>query len=137
MTNTRMYKVYFTQSHEDAKTVRASSSQEAEEKLKETQELIEERNIKSEIFVADVALESEVLNLKREVDAKMGDPDILINNAGTAIRKDVVEFGLNEWQNVINTNLTSAFMMSKAHFSRVKYKNLSQGIVALHSGWKI
>ena len=86
----------------------------AEEKLKETQELIEERNIKSEIFVADISLESEVLNLKREVDAKMGDPDILINNAGTAIRKDVIEFGLNEWQNVINTNLTSAFMMSKA-----------------------
>ena len=35
MTNTRMYKVYFTQSHEDAKTVRASSPQDAEEKLKE------------------------------------------------------------------------------------------------------
>ena len=30
-----------------------------------------------------------------------------------------------------------ALMMSKANFSRVKYKNLSQGIVALHSGWKI
>ena len=32
---------------------------------------------------------------------------------------------------------TLALMMSKANFSRVKYKNLSQGIVALHSGWKI
>ena len=30
-----------------------------------------------------------------------------------------------------------ALMMSNANFSRVKYKNLSQGIVALHSGWKI
>ena len=85
----------------------------AQEKLKETQELLRARNIKSEIFVADISIESEVLNLKHEVDAKMGHPDILINNAGTAIRKDVVEFGLNEWQTVINTNLTGAFMMSK------------------------
>ena len=30
-----------------------------------------------------------------------------------------------------------ALMMTKANFSRVKYKNLSEGIVALHSGWKI
>ena len=30
-----------------------------------------------------------------------------------------------------------ALMMSKAKFSRVKYKNLTEGIVALHSGWKI
>ena len=30
-----------------------------------------------------------------------------------------------------------ALMITKANFSRVKYKNLSEGIVALHSGWKI
>ena len=30
-----------------------------------------------------------------------------------------------------------SFMMTKANFSRVKYKNLTDGIVALHSGWKI
>ncbi len=30
-----------------------------------------------------------------------------------------------------------ASMMIKANFSRVKYKNLSEGIVAMHSGWKI
>ena len=28
-------------------------------------------------------------------------------------------------------------MLSEAGFSRVKYRNLSNGIVALHSGWKI
>ena len=30
-----------------------------------------------------------------------------------------------------------SLMMSKANFSRVKYRKLSQGIVTLHSGWKI
>ena len=30
-----------------------------------------------------------------------------------------------------------AQMFSEAGFSRVKYRNLSNGIVALHSGWKI
>ena len=35
MTHTKMYKVYFTQSSELARTVRATSPQDAEEKLKE------------------------------------------------------------------------------------------------------
>lgn len=30
-----------------------------------------------------------------------------------------------------------SYLMTKTNFSRVKYKNLSQGIVAIHSGWKI
>jgi demethylmenaquinone methyltransferase/2-methoxy-6-polyprenyl-1,4-benzoquinol methylase len=30
-----------------------------------------------------------------------------------------------------------AQMFSEVGFSRVKYRNLSNGIVALHSGWKI
>ena len=30
-----------------------------------------------------------------------------------------------------------SLMMSKANFSRIKYRKLTQGIVTLHSGWKI
>ncbi len=30
-----------------------------------------------------------------------------------------------------------SFLMSKTNFSRVKFKNLTQGVVAIHSGWKI
>ncbi|WP_347557547.1 SDR family oxidoreductase [Robbsia sp. KACC 23696] len=39
--------------------------------------------------------------------------DILINNAGIQFRKPLVELGLADWQRVIDTNLTSAFIVGK------------------------
>jgi gluconate 5-dehydrogenase len=39
--------------------------------------------------------------------------DILINNAGIQFRKPMVELELKDWQRVIDTNLTSAFIVGK------------------------
>ena len=39
---------------------------------------------------------------------------ILINNAGMNLRKPLVEFTLEEWQQVVNTNLTSVFLMCRS-----------------------
>ena len=39
--------------------------------------------------------------------------DILVNNAGIQLRKPLVDFTLDEWNKVINTNLTSAFMVGR------------------------
>ena len=43
-----------------------------------------------------------------------GRVDILINNAGTAVRKRPEETSLAEWHLVMNTNLTSAFLCAQA-----------------------
>ena len=94
----------------------------SEAKLRETQELLNASNVISQIFIADVSAESEVSALEAKVSERMGPIDILINNAGTAVRKDVTEFSVTEWQKVINTNLTSAFMMSKAFVPQMKEK---------------
>lgn len=40
--------------------------------------------------------------------------DILVNNAGISIQKPILETTLDDWFRVINTNLTSAFLCSKA-----------------------
>ena len=85
-----------------------------EDKLAESKNLVSELGAFAEFFVADISKESEVINLRKEINAQMGKVDILINNAGTAVRKDVTAFNLEEWQQVLNTNLTGAFMMSKA-----------------------
>ncbi len=68
----------------------------------------------ADFFIADISKESEVINLREKIESQMGKADILINNAGTAVRKEVTEFNLSEWQQVLDTNLTGAFMMSKA-----------------------
>src|SRR5689334_20707016 len=44
------------------------------------------------VFVADVADEAQVRATERDVIAKFGPADILINNAGVAVRKTVLEY---------------------------------------------
>jgi 2-dehydro-3-deoxy-D-gluconate 5-dehydrogenase len=47
------------------------------------------------------------------VESQLGGIDILVNNAGTNIRKRPEDLELDEWHQVLDTNLTSAFMCSK------------------------
>lgn len=68
----------------------------------------------AEVFQADIAKEDQVLRLEKEVIAKYGKVDILINNAGINVRKPVVEFTLDEWSSVLTTNLTSVFLMCRS-----------------------
>jgi NAD(P)-dependent dehydrogenase (short-subunit alcohol dehydrogenase family) len=68
----------------------------------------------AEPFKADVTDEAQVAALAKAIVAKFGKPQILINNAGINIRKSVTDFTLAEWQQVIDTNLTSVFLMCRA-----------------------
>ncbi len=68
----------------------------------------------AEIFRTDISDESQVRELERNVLAKLGPVDILINNAGINVRKLCVALTLPDWMSVLNTNLTSAFLMSRS-----------------------
>jgi NAD(P)-dependent dehydrogenase (short-subunit alcohol dehydrogenase family) len=68
----------------------------------------------AEIYRADVTDEEQVAKLTSTVIDRFGPVHILINNAGVNIRKNVPEFTLQEWNSVIATNLTSAFLMCRA-----------------------
>jgi NAD(P)-dependent dehydrogenase (short-subunit alcohol dehydrogenase family) len=74
----------------------------------------------AEVFVADVTSEDQVKQLERDVTAKFGRVQILINNAGINIRKPSVEFTLADWHAVMDTNLTSVFLMCRAFVPRMK-----------------
>src|SRR5437867_2429009 len=68
----------------------------------------------AELFNADVTDEQQVRRLERDVTAKFGKVQILINNAGINIRKPVTDFTLTEWNQVLNTNLTGVFLMCRS-----------------------
>ncbi|WP_407174116.1 SDR family NAD(P)-dependent oxidoreductase [Bradyrhizobium sp. STM 3562] len=72
------------------------------------------RGAKAISVVADVTDGNAVAKMVERVGSEFGRIDILINNAGINIRKPPHALELDEWQRVIDTNLTSAFACSKA-----------------------
>lgn len=75
------------------------------------------------VFTADVASEAQVAQLRDAFTADFGKLHILINNAGINIRKDVTDFTLAEWNAVMNTNVTSVFLLCRAFVPLMKGQN--------------
>ena len=74
----------------------------------------------AEVFPADVTDEEQVARVEREVIARFGKVHILVNNAGVNIRKPMTEFTLAEWRAVLDTNLTGAFLFTRAFVPHMK-----------------
>ncbi len=72
------------------------------------------------VVTADVGRAADVERTAAETLGRFGRIDILFNNAGINIRRPPQELTLAEWQEVLNTNLTSAFLMSKAVYPAMK-----------------
>jgi len=71
-------------------------------------------------YAVDVCDEVAVAALVAQVVDDFGRLDILVNNAGINIRKQVQDLSLDEWNAVMDTNLTSAFLCSRAAFPHLK-----------------
>jgi len=70
--------------------------------------------------VADLSKPEEVERAVAEAAARFGRVDALFNNAGINIRHAPQDFTLDEWNEVLAANLTSAFMASKAVYPWMK-----------------
>lgn len=75
---------------------------------------IKQRGVKAISVVADVTDKAAVSAMVERVSRELGRIDILVNNAGINIRKAPHALELEEWDSVIKTNLTSAFICSQA-----------------------
>jgi NAD(P)-dependent dehydrogenase (short-subunit alcohol dehydrogenase family) len=65
-------------------------------------------------IACDVSDAKQVGSAIRKVEKGFGRIDALVNNAGVAVFKPILETTLDEWQHVISTNLTGAFICSQA-----------------------
>ncbi len=72
------------------------------------------------VFRTDVTSESEILEMHQAVARQVGSLQILVNNAGVNIRKSATELTLQEWRQVLDTNLTSAFLMCRSFVPLMK-----------------
>lgn len=62
----------------------------------------------------DVSEESAIRNFIAEIDERFGCLNILVNNAGIVSHVPLVELSLEEWQQMISTNLTSMYLVIRA-----------------------
>jgi 2-deoxy-D-gluconate 3-dehydrogenase len=68
----------------------------------------------------DVTDEKSVAALISETAERCDRLDILVNNAGINIRKPAQDLSLEEWRQVLDTNLTSAFLCSRSAYAHMK-----------------
>ncbi len=66
------------------------------------------------VYTADVTNEGDVARIAGEVEARFGHPQILINSAGTNIRKNLIDFSLDEFRSVVDSSLISTFLACRA-----------------------
>ncbi len=78
-----------------------------------------DKGYSAEAAAFDVTSESSILEAFSRFDAAGIEIDIVINNAGIQFRKPMVELETADWQRVIDTNLTSAFMMGREAAKRM------------------
>jgi len=82
-------------------------------------------------LLESVGAKVEVLDLERGIDvtkeaqvkeafARIGEIDILVNNAGRAVRKPAVEVKKDDWDAVIELNLTALFLCSRLAHPHMK-----------------
>jgi len=72
------------------------------------------RGVRALAITTDVTDNAAVAAMVERVRGELGRIDILVNNAGINIRKPPHVLEIEEWSSVIDTNLTSAFLCSKA-----------------------
>jgi 2-deoxy-D-gluconate 3-dehydrogenase len=78
------------------------------------------RGVRAISVATDVTDKDAITAMIARVSNELGRIDILVNNAGMSIRKPPHILEADEWQQVIDTNLTSAFLCSKAAYPALK-----------------
>ncbi len=89
------------------------------EELLKTQSLLPSIE-KSIIVQCDVTLRHEMSLIFEKIDVQFGSIDILVNNAGIIRRNTALDFTEEDWDAVLETNLSSVFMWSQEAGKRMK-----------------
>ncbi len=100
--------------------------QAQEENLKKVKEEIEKLGTKANYYFADVSNFEEVQKMVDQVVKDFGRIDVLVNNAGIIRDKTLAKMTKEEWQKVIDIDLTGVFNCSKAVLPHII---ASQGVI--------
>jgi len=85
-----------------------------QENVQKAEEEFRKMGIVAKGYVCDVRKEEEVVQMVAAIEKDLGVIDILVNNAGIIKRIPMTEMSVEDWQEVIETDLTAPFICSKA-----------------------
>ena len=83
------------------------------QRLQAAQASLKGEGLAADVLGFDVTDEAKVVAAFGKLDSEGTAVDILVNNAGIQVRKPLLEFTSDEWRRVIDTNLTSAFVIGR------------------------
>ena len=76
--------------------------------------ILADKNIHGKGMILNVTDNDQIIDLIKAVSDEFGSVDILINNAGITRDNILVRMKEEEWDEILNTNLSSVYKMSKA-----------------------
>ena len=76
--------------------------------------MLVDNKISGKGMVLDVTDNDQISNLEESIKKDFGSVDILVNNAGITRDNILLRMKENEWEEIVNTNLTSVYKMSKS-----------------------
>lgn len=85
-----------------------------EKTVKETVKELEGKGIKAAYSIFDVSNQKEVETEMEKLQNSFGSFDILINNAGISAFQSFLDMPVDQWQNIVQTNLFGPYFMSRA-----------------------
>lgn len=89
-----------------------------------------------ESYQADLTKKAEVYDMVEFVEKKFGKIDVLVNNAGISQIKPFADIEENDWDNMVNNNLKTVYLTTKAVLSNMLHYK-SGSIINISSIWGI
>lgn len=82
--------------------------------MSETQKMVEAVGAKFVPVKADLLSLEPIDSILEQSLAAFGQVDILVNNAGIIRREDAIDYSVQDWDDVMNTNIRTLFFLSQA-----------------------
>tara|TARA_R110002110_G_scaffold2756_1_gene13339 strand:+ start:86467 stop:87207 length:741 start_codon:yes stop_codon:yes gene_type:complete len=108
---------------------------------RETAAAIADAGGRAAIVQGDVTVNDDVMRMVAETEAELGPVDILVANAGIGIRQTIEETTEDDFNHVLQANLTSAFLCSQAVVAGMRARGWGRLIYitsgAAHNGGRV
>ena len=98
----------------------AIAARNTDKSTKTADEIKKEFGVRALGVPTDIRQPESIANMAKKVESDFGKINILVNNAGTNIRKMPQEFAVTEWEEVLDTNLRGTFLCCQAVYPVMK-----------------